>query len=227
MNEITYADIEKANEGLKGIDVKGKAYIMVPERVKAFRKLFPQGFIKTDIVSLENGVVYMKARAGYYGVNGDEVVLGTGLAYEKESNGYINKTSFIENCETSAVGRCLGFLALGVDGGGICSAEELANAITNQNNAQNGNQSNAQVVVVSKVPSRIDSRFDYRPIFSRIKTKLGLTDREFAALRKSLIANGVVEDVPGAELDEDGWTKLEMEMMKAKGVENGVPGQIK
>ena len=216
MKEITYEDIVKANEGLVGIDVKGKNYIMVPERVKAFRKLYPEGFINTELVSLENGVCVMQTKVGYYR-DGEAVVLGTGMAYEKESNGYINKTSYIENCETSAVGRALGFLALGIDGGGICSAEELANAITNQNQ-QNAN---VRVSVVNKVPDR----FDYRPVFSRIKQKLGINDREFAALRKELIANGVVEDVPGAELDENGWKKLEDEMTKAKGVVDGIQGK--
>ena len=75
----------------------------------------------------------MQSKVGYY-ENGHEIVLGTGMAYEREENGFINKTSYIENCETSAVGRALGFLALGIDGGGICSAEELVNAIRNQDN---------------------------------------------------------------------------------------------
>lgn len=130
---ITFEQIQKVNEGLASIDVKGKDYVMVPERVKAFRMLFPEGFIQTDILSMENGVCVMKTKVGYY-ENGHEIVLGTGLAYEKEANGYINRTSFIENCETSAVGRALGFLALGIEGGGICSAEELINAVNNQKN---------------------------------------------------------------------------------------------
>ena len=129
---ITYDQIAKANVGLNSIDLKNKAYVLVPERVKAFRKLFPEGFITTDIISLENGVCVMKSEVGYY--NGEKrIVLGTGMAYEKEANGFVNKTSFIENCETSSVGRALGFLALGIDGGGICSAEELVNAVNNQN----------------------------------------------------------------------------------------------
>lgn len=128
---ITYEQIQKANEGLSSIDIKGKDYIQVPERVKAFRMLFPEGFIRTSIVSLEKGVCVMQSKVGFY-ENGHEIVLGTGMAYEKEENGFINKTSYIENCETSAVGRALGFLALGIDGGGICSAEELMNAIRNQ-----------------------------------------------------------------------------------------------
>lgn len=130
---ITFEQIQKANEGLASIDIKGKDYIQVPERVKAFRMLFPEGFIRTNIVSLEKGVCVMQSKVGFY-ENGHEIVLGTGMAYEKEENGFINKTSYIENCETSAVGRALGFLALGIDGGGICSAEELMNAIRNQDN---------------------------------------------------------------------------------------------
>ena len=45
---ITYEQIQKANVGLASIDVKGKDYVLVAQRVKAFRMLFPEGFIKTD-----------------------------------------------------------------------------------------------------------------------------------------------------------------------------------
>ncbi len=130
---ITYEQIQKANEGLGSVPIKGKDYVQVPERVKAFRMLFPEGFIRTNIISLENGVCVMQSKVGYY-EGAHEIILGTGLAYEREDNGFINKTSYIENCETSAVGRALGFLALGIDGGGICSAEELVNAVRNQDN---------------------------------------------------------------------------------------------
>lgn len=143
---ITFEQIQKANEGLASIDVKGKDYVMVPQRVRAFRMLYPEGFIKTDILSMENGVCVMKTKVGYY-ENGHEIVLGTGLAYEKEANGYINKTSYIENCETSSVGRALGFLALGIDGGGICSAEELMNAVNNQ-------KDNGRILPINKVTSK-------------------------------------------------------------------------
>ena len=129
---ITYEQIQKANEGLTGIDFKGKNYVMVDQRVMAFRKLFPDGFIRTNLVSNENGVCFMKAMVGYTSEDREDVILATGWAYEKESSSYINKTSYIENCETSAVGRALGFLGLGIEGGAICSAEELANAINNQ-----------------------------------------------------------------------------------------------
>ena len=130
---ITNEQIQKVNESLTGIDVKGKNYVMVPQRVAAFRKLFPDGFIRTKILSLDAGVCVMQAEIGcYIDSYHNEIVFATGLAYEKETSSYINKTSYIENCETSAVGRALGFLGLGIEGGGICSAEELVNAIKNQ-----------------------------------------------------------------------------------------------
>lgn len=129
---MTYDDISRVNSEIQMIDMKGKDYAMVPERVTAFRKLYPEGFIVTEIVAIEGPVVVMKAKAGYYREDGSEAILGTGLAREERGKGMVNNTSHIENCETSAVGRALGFLGLGINGGGICSAEELANAVTAQ-----------------------------------------------------------------------------------------------
>ena len=129
---MEYKDIERVNSEIVMIDMKGKDYAMVPERVTAFRKLYPEGFISTEIVAMEGAVVVMKAKAGYYREDGKEIILGTGLAREERGKGMVNNTSHIENCETSAVGRALGFIGLGINGGGICSAEELANAVTAQ-----------------------------------------------------------------------------------------------
>lgn len=129
---MDYKDIDRVNGEIKMIDMKGKDYAMVPERVTAFRKLFPEGFITTEIVAMEGPVVLMKAKAGYYREDGSEVVLATGMAREERGKGMVNNTSHVENCETSAIGRCLGLIGLGLNGGGICSAEELVNAITAQ-----------------------------------------------------------------------------------------------
>ena len=126
---MNWNDLKKINENLKTVDVKGKNYVEVNKRVMAFRELEPNGSILTEIVSLENGVVVMKATVS----NGEGQIIATGYAYEKESSSYINKTSYIENCETSAVGRALGFCGIGVDTS-IASAEEVANAIHIQEN---------------------------------------------------------------------------------------------
>lgn len=125
---ITWEKLVKVNKAIKPVDIKGKDYAQVNDRIKAFRELCPNGTITTDIIELANGVVTMKATV--YDEEGK--ILGTGLAQEKESSSFINKTSYIENCETSAVGRALGFVGIGVDGS-MSSAEELVNAIANQN----------------------------------------------------------------------------------------------
>lgn len=124
---MNWDDLKKVNANLTTLDVKGKDYVEVNKRVMAFRELEPNGSISTEIVSLENGVVVMKAMV----TDGDGRILGTGFAYEKESSSFINKTSYIENCETSAVGRALGFCGIGIDTS-IASAEEVQNAIKQQ-----------------------------------------------------------------------------------------------
>lgn len=131
----TYEDLVKANESIKTTNIKGKEYAEVNQRIKAFRMVYPEGFIHTNIHSLENGVCVFTARVGYFDEGGLPHVIGDGTAYEKESSSYINKTSYIENCETSAVGRALGMAGFGIDTS-VCSAEELTNAINNQKSPQ-------------------------------------------------------------------------------------------
>ena len=112
---------------MKTVDLKGKPYVMVNARIMEFWKRFPNGSITTEFVSLIDGVAVMKATISEDGVK----VKATGTAYEKEGAGFVNKTSYIENCETSAVGRALGILGIGIDAS-LASAEEVANAIHQQ-----------------------------------------------------------------------------------------------
>lgn len=127
---VEYDQIERVNGLLKKTDIKGKDYIEVNQRIKGFKMLYPEGFIHTQLVSMADGICVMTAEVGYY-ENGEKRILGTGTAYEKESSSYINKTSYVENCETSAVGRALGMAGIGVDTS-VASAEEVTNAINNQ-----------------------------------------------------------------------------------------------
>lgn len=119
--------IKEVNAKLKKTDLKGKDYIEVNQRVLAFREMEPNGTIVTDIVSLTEGVVVMRTTI----TDSEGRLLSTGYAYEKENSSFINKTSFIENCETSSVGRALGFIGIGIETS-IASAEEVANAIHQQ-----------------------------------------------------------------------------------------------
>lgn len=124
---MTFEQLMKANAEIKTTDIKGKDYAEVNQRIKAFRMLYPSGSIETSIESLENGICVMKASV----FDDTGRVLGTGHAYEKEGSTFINKTSYIENCETSAVGRALGMCGIGIDTS-VASYEEVQNAIVQQ-----------------------------------------------------------------------------------------------
>lgn len=130
--ESNWADaIAQANADIKTVNIKGKDYAEVFQRVTAFRKVYPRGTIETvvDYLTGEVGdrIIGMTARA----MDEDGRLLATGHAEERESFSYINKTSFIENCETSAVGRALGMAGFGISTS-MASKEEVENAINNQ-----------------------------------------------------------------------------------------------
>lgn len=117
-------------KGLKTTDIKGKQYVEVNERIRYFREAeqYKGWSLTSEIISLENGVVTMLSRV----IDENGNVRATGHAQEKEGSTYINKTSYIENCETSAWGRALGNLGIGIDTS-VASADEVVNAINNQN----------------------------------------------------------------------------------------------
>lgn len=112
---------------METVKIKGNQYVLVNERLKYFRENYPEWSLESEILSVENGVCIIKATIK------DEkgIIRATGHAYEKEDSSFINKTSYIENCETSAWGRALGNLGIGIDTS-VASAEEVQNAILNQ-----------------------------------------------------------------------------------------------
>lgn len=128
---MDWQSLVKANAAIRTTNIKGKEYAEVNQRVKAFRTLYPEGFITTEILCREGGLCIIRATVGHY-TDGKSVILATGTAYEKEGSSQINRTSYIENCETSAVGRALGMAGFGIDTS-IASADEMNNALLQQN----------------------------------------------------------------------------------------------
>lgn len=114
---------------LKTVNIKGKEYVEVNERIKYFRanEAYKGWALQTEIIELTQDRCVMKAIIR----NADGVVMAEGCAYETAGSSFINKTSYIENCETSAWGRALGNLGIGVDSS-VASANEVLNAINNQ-----------------------------------------------------------------------------------------------
>lgn len=119
---MNFEELQKVNSQLKTMDIKGKKYVPVNERIKGFKMLYPNGSLVTELVKYEDSIIIMKAIAFDEGR-----VLATGYAKEIEGSSNINRTSALENAETSCVGRCLGLLGIGIDTS-VASFEEVNNA---------------------------------------------------------------------------------------------------
>ena len=109
------------------VDIHGKIYLTVARRINDFRDQHPNYGIHSEVISVDTSSVLVKS------VITDETgrEISSGIAEEIRSASKINKTSAVENCETSAVGRALAFF--GIAGTEIASADEVQAAIAQQN----------------------------------------------------------------------------------------------
>ncbi len=110
------------------VKIHGKEYLTVAKRVSNFRsnEKYQNYSLETEVVELDDQKVVMKASIS----NENGRVIATGHAEEKRASSMINKTSALENCETSAIGRALA--SLGFGGTEFASANEVENAIAQQ-----------------------------------------------------------------------------------------------
>lgn len=128
---------------MKSIKIHGKDYVLVNSRIKEFRtnpKYDDYGLqtIKTldewfESTNKKTGEIIQDNRVEFKCIitNASGKPISEATARELKSSSFINQTSHIENCETSAVGRALGFLGIGIDTA-IASAEEVQTAVVNQ-----------------------------------------------------------------------------------------------
>ena len=114
------------------VNIRGKEYKTVALRVQEFREKFPNYFLTTEIVKIDDEQCIVKAYAGVHLEGEGAHTFATGHAQEFRKASQINGTSYVENCETSAIGRCLA--CLGIGGQEFASANEVVNAIYQQNN---------------------------------------------------------------------------------------------
>lgn len=121
------------------VNIHGKEYHTVAERVSAFRSVSADLTIETEIVRWEGDDVVVKAS-----ISDNGKLIATGLAHEVRGSTNINKTSHVENCETSAIGRALA--AFGLGGTEYATADEVANAITQQNSGPSEKEINELLI---------------------------------------------------------------------------------
>lgn len=107
------------------VKIHNKEYQTVAERIAKFRDAHPEMSINSDIVQNTEAVIIKTSI-----IDVDNRTLATGYAEEVRGSSNINKTSALENCETSAVGRALAFLGYG--GEQIASANEVSSAAIQQ-----------------------------------------------------------------------------------------------
>ncbi len=119
-------DLKKMGK-LPTMTIKGKEYVMVKDRVRAFRDICPGGSLVTEIVSDDGTTVTIRATVS----DEDGKVIATGHAQEVYNATQINRTSALENCETSAIGRALGLCGIGIDDN-FASANEMTQALGQQ-----------------------------------------------------------------------------------------------
>ena len=115
-----------------GIEQKGgKKYLEVKHRVTLFRKYYGMEYgIVTILLEANDKFVRMQARI----VNAEGKVIGSGTAEEHRNEGYVNRTSAVENCESSAVGRALA--SLGLHGSEYASSNEMEAVVRKTKNLE-------------------------------------------------------------------------------------------
>ena len=173
------------NHQFKTTNIKGKQYVEVNERVKAFKSLseFKDMSLETEIIQLTDDSCVIKAIVK----DKDGRVLATGMAQEDKTSSRINQTSYVENCETSAIGRALGFMGIGIDTS-IATADEVDMAIKKQESAPSTpQQSSSSDVFKQSIDYLKNTPVDKKEMsFEMIMSKHGkkFSEKQVEALKK-------------------------------------------
>lgn len=149
---------------MKTVSIKGKSYVEVNERLKYFRQNFKGYSLLSEIVELTDEKIVIKARI----LSPDLIEVANGLAYELSGSSFINKTSYIENCETSAWGRALANFGIGLDNS-VASADEVSQAIELQEMEK---EALLKISQAKSIDDLKDISVKYKAVLNLIKGKL-------------------------------------------------------
>lgn len=111
----------------KAINIKGKDYVQVKDRILFFNEKYENGCIKTEVISDDGSEIVFKAIAIPDVSNIDRAFIGTASGVRGGQG--VDKTSAVENAETSAVGRALAMMGIGVLES-VASADEINKSST-------------------------------------------------------------------------------------------------
>ena len=153
------------------VNIKGKKYSTVNERHKHLLEYFPEARFNEEIIFHDAERVVVKVEL-YMG----DVIYSVGHAEEYRNANFINKTSALENCSSSALGRCLA--AFGLSGSEYASAEELVNALNNQST---NSQSTTKKVSIEDEIKKQTTKTKLTALFTNWKRN-GNSDQEIEKL---------------------------------------------
>ena len=167
-----------SNYKFKTTNIRGKQYVEVNERIKFFRQeeQYKHWSLITEFPVLDSEQCVCKASIA----DTEHRIIATGHAHEVQGSSNINKTSYVENCETSAIGRALAMLGIGIDTS-IASANEVSDAIAKQE------EDSAPVEnIMDKAVAYIKSQTDKKKAFNSIMAKYesDLTEKQITGLKK-------------------------------------------
>ena len=178
-----------SNYKFKTTNIRGKQYVEVNERIKFFRQedQYKDWTIMSEFTVLDSEQCVCKTTIA----DATGRVIATGHAHEVQGSSNINKTSYVENCETSAIGRALAMLGIGIDTS-IASANEVQDAIAKQEGSdmikkvQETFDTEAPVNIMDKAVAYIKSQTDKKKAFNTIMDKYesSLTEKQVAGLKK-------------------------------------------
>ena len=167
-----------SNYKFKTTNIRGKQYVEVNERIKFFRQeeQYKNWSLITEFTVLDSEQCVCKASIA----DPEHRIISVGHAHEVQGSSNINKTSYVENCETSAIGRALAMLGIGIDTS-IASANEVSDAIAKQE-ANDEPVENIMDKAVAYIKSQTDKKKAFESIMSKYKDNL--TDKQVAGLKK-------------------------------------------
>ena len=170
--------IEKV-KGLRGqfaIQQKGgKKYLQVQDRLEVFRNVFALDFgIHTQLIEATDNTVVIKAEVVRFS---DNAIIATCYAEENRNQGYVNKTSAVENGETSAIGRALA--NLGMHGGEYATSNEIENAVEDSKTGNTTTVARQKDKSAAKAAAKFESAQQY---LSNVVEKIE-SENDLAALK--------------------------------------------
>ena len=180
----------------KAIDIKGKKYVLVSDRVLYFNETYPNGSIVTQrIMTEETWIEIFKATVTPDCSHPERYF--TGYSQARWWDGFINKTSALENAETSATWRALAMMWICVIDS-IASLDEINKA---ENTAKTQKKSYVKESWFQAAMNNLDfikGCLDEDDFINKIKNKYEMDELQEWQLRKRYndIVNEAQDDLP-------------------------------